>query len=95
MAEFEYDPSFERAIVREAQMGAFLGEKAEAGVQEARAIAPVASGEFRDSIHPEVVLGPDGYEGRIVSDDPKWFWLEYGTSRTPTFATLRRALDAL
>jgi len=59
--------------------------------EAARAIAPVRTGAFQDSIQSEVI----GTHGRVWSDIRYAAYLEFGTSDTPTFATLRRATDAV
>lgn len=50
---------------------------------EARAAAPVLTGEFRDGIHADGV--------RVVDDDETAVHKEYGTSDTPAHATLTDA----
>jgi O-succinylbenzoate synthase len=49
----------------------------------ARSIAPVVSGDYRDSIEAE---GPD-----LVATDFKAHWIEFGTVRTRAQAVLRTA----
>lgn len=78
----------------EPTVGIQLGIKAARIAGVAKSIAPVDTGAFRDSIDSDVVRGEAGFEGRVTTDSPYWFYLEYGTSDTPTFATLRRALEA-
>jgi hypothetical protein len=64
------------------------GERIEA---RAKALAPVRSGEYRDSIHTSLE------DGRIVvaADVEYAVFVELGTSDTPTFAVLRRAVEAV
>jgi hypothetical protein len=60
--------------------------------ERARATAPVGgaddphAGRFRDGFRAE--------GNRVVNDDPVGRYIEFGTSDTPTFATLRNATDA-
>lgn len=69
--------------------------KADLALRRARAIAPVDTGTFRDSLQVAVGVDDGVARARLFSDDDeeKVIALEFGTSRTPTFATLRRAID--
>lgn len=58
----------------------------------AKSIAPIDTGAFQGSITGEVVYEGGLIRGRLSSDIAYAPYLEYGTSDTPTFATLRRAL---
>lgn len=78
----------------------FMGvmELAANGIADvAKGLAPVDEGEYRDSIegHAEI---ENGFGTGIVSaagDPPEQaIYLEFGTSDTPTFATLRRAAES-
>lgn len=84
------NPGFVPALLAGGEMEAALVTVAKPKLERAQGIAPVDTGEFRASLHLEVALG----EVAIVTDDPKWIYLEYGTSDTPTFATLRQALES-
>ncbi len=72
-------------------------EKADQGAAVAKAIAPVYTGAFRDSIH--VVENGTGYA--IVADstdeqgNPDAAYIEFGTSDTPAHHTLTDALQSL
>lgn len=60
-------------------------------VNFAQAIAPELTGKYRESIHAETQPNISGLPARrIVSDDPKAPYLEYGTSDTPEFATFAK-----
>ena len=59
-------------------------------VDIARDTAPVLTGTYRESIKQRVL----GLEGVVFSDIRYAPYLEFGTSDTPTFATLRRASEA-
>lgn len=73
---------------------AILGHHAADVADEARRIAPVATGAYRDSIEPDVGIDERGPVGRVNAHDFKSHWIEFGTlSRTP-LAVLRRALDS-
>lgn len=57
---------------------------------DARADAPVRTGEFRAGIGVEV----NGDQVMVVDNDPEAFYKEYGTSDTPAHATLTDAARA-
>ncbi len=72
-------------------------EKAERAESVAKALAPVLTGAFRDSIH--VVENGTGYS--VVADstdeqgNPDAAYIEFGTSDTPAHHTLSDALQSL
>lgn len=55
----------------------------------AKSIAPVLTGSYQDSIQTRVA----GLDGIVFSDIEYAPFLEFGTSDTPTFATLRQASE--
>jgi hypothetical protein len=59
----------------------------------AKSLSPVDTVAFRDSITSDTVVENAIVRARVSSDVPYAVYLEFGTSDTPTFATLRRALD--
>ena len=67
-----------------------LTAKAESTVQVAQSIAPVRTGEFRDSIRTD----EEGGDIVVVADTDYAVYVELGTSDTPAFAVLRRAAEA-
>jgi hypothetical protein len=86
MPSFVPNPGFERLLSASREYVDGLAESAEPGAEAAKAIAPVASGAYRDGIEVRVV-------GRTVflsGTDFKSGWIEYGTEDTPIFACLRR-----
>lgn len=89
------NPAGIAAITRDDQMRRFMADKAQELENEAKAIAPVATGAFQDSLRGGVELGDDGWKAVLSTDSPYWPYLEFGTSDTPIFATLRRALAGL
>jgi hypothetical protein len=55
----------------------------------AKALAPVATGAYRASLQSD----KNGLNAAVFSDIRYAMYLEFGTSDTPTFATLRRASE--
>jgi topoisomerase IA-like protein len=82
-------PGLELLLQKDPQVLAGTLRKAEEVAQEARAIAPVATGRYQDSIR---ALIEDG-KAIVLADVPYAVYVEYGTVDTPTFAPLRRAMD--
>ncbi len=56
-------------------------------VVDAQALAPVDTGEFRDSF----AVSGSGDDVSVVNTDPKAVYVELGTSDTPAFGTLAAA----
>lgn len=91
-------------VVREA-----LLVEAKRGETFAKTIAPVNKtgkphkskghvdmpGDYRDSIEGLVLFVDGAWRGRVVARDYKAHWIEYGTSRMPKFATMRRTAGYL
>ena len=92
-----YKPNadFDRAFAHSEEARDYALRKAREAAQYARESAPVATGAYRDSIEADVVEEDDGWKGRVVAGASYSVYLEFGTSDTPTFATLRRAGEAI
>lgn len=94
---FNYNNRFPAELARDAAFRRFLKDTADAGARAAQQVAPVASGDYRNSIHGEIVDGPDGPVGRIVADDWKASIIElHGVNdgRGP-LAPLRKGAESL
>ncbi len=61
----------------------------ELALEEARSIAPVDTGAYRNSLG----TSQQGPRGQLEADIRYAIYLEFGTSDTPIFATLRRASE--
>lgn len=101
MGEFRFNPAIIAELERSPQMAAMLDAVAKEKAEKARRIAPVGGaddphpGQFRDSIHGEVVVEGGKPRGRVVSDDEDAPYIIFGTSDTPAHDTLRRAVEGL
>ena len=89
------NPDFPRAFAHSEEAKDYAFRKAQEGAALARERAPVATGAYRDSIEADVVEEDDGWKGRVVAGASYSVYLEFGSSDTPTFATLRRAGEAI
>lgn len=94
-ARFEYRPGIERELANDGGIGKALGGIADDGASAARALAPVRTGAYRSSISASVERGSGGYVARTSADVAYASFIEYGTSDTPTFAPIRRGLEAV
>lgn len=73
-----------------------LEVRVEAVAAEAIATAPVDSGKYKSSITSQVGFDERGkIIGRVRADDWKAAWIEFGTEKTRTHATLRKAFMSL
>jgi hypothetical protein len=76
-------PQFQQVMERNPGIAATLNVRARGAAMYARTIAPVASGDYRNSI---------GVEGTtLVATDFKAHWVEWGTVLHRAHATLRTA----
>jgi hypothetical protein len=84
------------AALRSDGVTKLIAETAQAGVEVARSLAPVWSGDYRDSFG---VIPMQVIEGRIVggfgSSSWHWHFVEYGAPHTPASAVLRNAALAV
>ena len=96
-ADFTFKPN--RAAVRKLaktrEMQQVAADRAEQVAAAARAIAPVATGAYRDGIRAVVVRSRDGFIGRVVATHFTSAWIEFGTIHTSARAPLRRALESV
>jgi hypothetical protein len=83
-------PGLEKLLLSAPEVIGAARVKADRVAEEAKVIAPVRTGAYRDSIHVE----QDGIESNVVADVPYAGFVEFGTEDTPIFAPLRRALSA-
>ncbi|MDF2990798.1 MAG: Bacteriophage HK97-gp10, putative tail-component [Microbacterium sp.] len=67
MAAVFFDDALDE-IARSAGVRELVTDAADTVRDIARADAPVATGEYRDSIHVEVAEGPDGVVATVVAD---------------------------
>lgn len=92
---YEAEPFAEQKLATWPGLIPPLEERVKAAEAIAIATAPVESGKYKTSIASEV-----GYDhrarviGRLRADDWKAIWIEFGTSKTPAHATLRKAMEA-
>lgn len=91
---FVPNPRFEREIVTGPRMRDFLESKAQEALSYFVEFAPERSGDYVRSARAFSTVEAGRAVGRLAVDDFKWHWIEFGTVDTPTFAPLRKALDA-
>jgi hypothetical protein len=98
MSYFAYDPTVEKQLLRDPRMATMLGTYAEAGAEHARDDAPSGHAHrglhYRDSIHAIVGVDGRGPFGRVLSVDFAAHLVEFGSVNNPTYAPLRRGVEA-
>lgn len=94
---FVPDPEFERNIVREPSLGAFIGERVAAAASRAAALAPddprTGSPDLHSSVFGDVALMGNGFRGRVGAEDYKARWFEEGATGVPARPFLRPAVE--
>lgn len=85
---------FVREIATDRQMVSFVEQKAEEALAHFLEFAPERTGDYVRSARAFGTVEDGRAVGRLAVDDFKWHWIEFGTVDTPTFAPLRKALDA-
>lgn len=69
---------------------------ADAALRHAVGIAPVDEGEYRDGLEAEVTRDEAGrWVGLVIATAAHSRFIEFGTEDTPTFAVLRRSIEAI
>jgi hypothetical protein len=91
--KFRYNPAATAQLASTVAMVATLRAAAEESAESSKAIAPVDTGEYRDSIWAEAGIVRGFAVGRVIAGKFTAGWLEFGTSDTPTFAPLRRGAE--
>jgi hypothetical protein len=84
------NPRFPLEMAKDAVLVAQLASAAKGAEENAKALAPVREGDYRDGI--EVVV--EGSEVALVGTYWTSHFLEFGTVDTPAFAPLRRGVRA-
>lgn len=80
MAVFVPDKDFADEYPRSDDAKKMLEPLAEEAAEAAYNLAPVKTGNYRDSIEGVVAVDDDGgWVGRVLADDFKAGWIEFGT----------------
>lgn len=96
MARFKYRPEVELDLAREGSVRLHIRGLAEAAADHAVANAPVDEGDYRDSIHVVAARAPNKFPiERLIADDFKAGWIEFGTEKMDPFRTLGNAVEAV
>lgn len=100
MGVFVPNPLFEQAVLRSPEVRDDLLDVAQQAADLARELAPddPATGPDEDlegSIVGEVILGPDGYRGRVTARNYKGMFWEAGTIEHSPRPFLRPAVEQL
>lgn len=92
--KYQPNPQGVQALDRTPEMMKFLKDEAEKAAAAAKGFAPVLTGTYRDSIKADSKISDGKATGFIYATDFKAVWIEYGTSTNPTYAPLRKGVEA-
>jgi hypothetical protein len=101
LQSLKIDPHAESIILSSPAWAAKLVEITNAAAQaavdafEGAGPHPYETGEYVGSIRGYVGFEDGKFVGRVIADDFKAWWIEVGTSDTPTFAPLQRGADSI
>jgi hypothetical protein len=88
---FKANENFEKELIEEGDYLSGLASLLTGAIGVVRAMSPVASGKFRDSIEVEIVDD----EVRLGSGDPVAHIVEWGSVNNPPYAPIRRGVRAV
>lgn len=93
LESFTLDPEIEKKLHTFEAVTASTDEAANAIASAARNLAPVLTGAYRDSIQ----VDPSNGKGvaRVVANDQKSAWIEFGAHGEPAHFTLRTAVESV
>lgn len=97
LTKFVPNPPGIRALAYTPLMGAAMKRWADYIAEIARSVAPWGpghGGHYAEMIESEELLGGEGAGARVVARKFTSVWIEFGTSDTPAFGTLRTSVDA-
>ena len=83
---FVRNPGFERELRASPGVQAFMNAATVAAADEVREKAPHATGYYKRRVRAQ--------GDRVVTLDPFWHLVEFGSANNPTYAPLRRGIRA-
>lgn len=95
MSRFVFDQGFFAALSRTPEMVRMVKDMTEKVAAEARANAPVGSGNYAESIETETAVEDGEATGRVLATDMAAGFVEFGTINNPAHAPLRRAAESV
>lgn len=72
-----------------------MKSRAEQGAEAAKNLAPVETGDYRDSIQADAGIEDGAAKGRVVATDFKAGWIEFGTVQHDAHAPIRRGVESI
>lgn len=91
---FRYNPLVEREIAALPTTAAEMGDRADKALEVAKVMAPVATGAYQRGLRSDSGVEDGKAKGRLVGTDWKSGLIEFGTEKTPAFATIRQAVES-
>jgi hypothetical protein len=94
-ARFVPNPAADDLVAAMPELEPVMSSLASSAASTARGLAPVDTGAYRDSIGSESGLEGGERMANVYADAEHAQYVEFGTSRVPPFAVLRRAAETL
>lgn len=92
--EFLPDPAATAKIMAQQSTLDYFQRITDQVVDAAKALAPVETGAYQDSISGVVGIEDGALVARVNAFDYKAWWIEAGTEDTPAFAPLARGAES-
>lgn len=91
-ATFELDPPGVLDLLNDLPARAYVESLAKKGAAEAKRLAPVQTGTYRDSLgSTPAETTPTGAKATFYSDDWGWHFVEFGSANNAPYRVLTRA----
>ncbi len=94
VADFIPSPNADALIANSVEMREAMEWHAKRALGPAQDMAPVKTGAYRDGLKTDSTVFKGRACGLLIASDFKSVWIEFGTSKWPAHAVLRRACDA-
>lgn len=91
---FTPNPQFVKKVAARRQMVKFIDRKTVKVFENVRRFAPIDTRDYIDSLDHQTDVVNGRALGVVTTTSWKWHFIEFGTNDTPTFAPLRKGLDA-
>lgn len=96
LTKFVVDDKALAEMLRQTSVGEFLNEVARTGVEYARSMAPVLTGDYQASLDVFALSVEDGaVTAHFGTDSPIWHFVEFGSANNAPHRVLSSAAQAV